>query len=144
MTKRLSDYVNSLPPFPNEPKGYVKIARGRNAYVLTTLQGTKVSFDLCGYCSQHVKHCACRRGPTVPRAVEYIWDSDKAHHNGEEWDMSHPDYSGSLTHRENRSTLRLTIVPPTKRPDPQPKQSDAAESRPRRFKRLHKRKRAQV
>lgn len=108
--KRLSDYTKSqLRPFRNGPEGHVTISESGDAYVITTVRGTRIAFDMCGRCGIHVKHCTCSRGPTLPRGVEHAWDRDVALSKGEDWDHHHPSYKGSFTARETKRNQRITM-----------------------------------
>lgn len=108
--KRLSDYVKpQLRPFSNGPKDHVTVGEGGDYYVITTLRGTRIAFDMCGRCGVHVKHCKCASGSSLPRAIEYVWDQDAAEAKGEEWDYNHPNYKGSFTARETKKNQRITM-----------------------------------
>lgn len=58
--------------------------------------GTHVAWWICFTCKQDVKWCKCTRGVVVCRSVEYIWDQDMAQIAGEDWNVSHLNYTGSL------------------------------------------------
>lgn len=109
--KRLRDYVvkSELPAFKNGPEGHVRVSDDGKSYVITTMAGISIAFDLCGACSFHVKRCKCSRGPSLPRSVEYVWDQDEALHHGEEWNHQHRNYRGSFTAREAKRNLRMTL-----------------------------------
>lgn len=72
------------------------------ALVTVAPGGTKVAWDNCGQCHNHISHCKCVRGITAPRSIEYIVDASAAIQAGEAWDMTHPNYRGSL-----RAALRV-------------------------------------
>ena len=59
-----------------------------------------VAWDMCGLCTHYFTLCTCSKGLSVPRSVEYIYDSIVAKQNGEEWDLNHPNYKGSLSKAE--------------------------------------------
>lgn len=59
--------------------------------------GLSVAWWLCRICKQDVKYCKCARGVSVCRSIEWIYDKTVAHMAGQEWDINHLNYSGSLT-----------------------------------------------
>lgn len=69
--------------------------------------GLFVAWSNCGRCHEYFTICRCQGGITAPRSVEYIFDSVTAQVAGDEWDYSHPNYSGSLTkaQREKRQSI---------------------------------------
>ena len=116
----------TLRPFTKGPDGHVMVSDDGKYYVLIAPSGTRIAFDTCGRCSLHVRICKCADSPTLPRSIEYIWDSEQARSKGEEWNSGHPNYKGSFTARETKRNLRMSIpdFKPSAAPKPRKRLSD--------------------
>jgi hypothetical protein len=107
---------------PNTYFRVVKKTGFPRSLVTVMPDGLHVVHFTCGACSAlSIFNCKCRRGLTVPRSVEFIYDQITALKKGEEWGFHHPDYSGSLRRAEAERTRNNPVVPLRDgRPQPRP------------------------